>query len=87
MNQREAFRNSLEVARANGLDNTSSDQSELDYPHLQSMYNRIIAADAAGEPFSETKIGRWLGWAQAAIVSQGGGNLNDMKEINQRHKT
>jgi hypothetical protein len=68
MNQREAFRETLEIARANGLD------------------NRIIAADVGGIPFSETKIGRWLGWAQAAVVCNGGGDLNDMKEINMRHK-
>jgi hypothetical protein len=86
MNQREAFRETLEIARANGLDNCSSDYSELDYAHLQYMYAKIIEADAAGEPFSEPKIGRWLGWAQAAVVANGGGDLADMKEINMRHK-
>lgn len=86
MNQREAFRETLEIARANGLDNCNSDYPELDYTHLLDMYNRIIAADAAGEPFSETKIGRWLGWAQACVVMNGGGDLEDMKEINKRHK-
>lgn len=86
MNQREAFRESLEVARTNGLDRCTSDYSELDFDHLQDMYTRILAADASGEPMSETKIGRWLGWAQAAIVANGGGDLTVMKEINMRHK-
>lgn len=86
MNMREAFRETLEIARANGLDNCTSDYSELDYAHLLDMYNQILAADATGTPFSETKIGRWLGWAQAAVVCNGGGDLTTMKEINMRHK-
>lgn len=86
MNQREAFRETLEIARANGLDRCTSDHPELDYDHLLEMYNKILEADALGEPFSETKIGRWLGWAQAAVVCNGGGDLQGMKDINMRHK-
>ena len=85
MNQRKAFQETLELARACGFDNCSSDIPELDYPHLLDMYNRIIAADSIGEPFSETKIGRWLGWAQAAIVNGTELDLEDMKAINQRN--
>lgn len=84
MNQREAFRETLELARSHNMDNCSSGIFELDYPHLASMYQRILEADYTTEPFSETKIGRWLGWAQAAVVSNGCGSLEEMKQINKR---
>ena len=35
--------------------------------------------------FSDGKMGRWLGWAQAAVVALGCGTLNDMKNINRVH--
>lgn len=35
-----------------------------------------------GEKFSDAKMGRWLGWAQAAVVAMGAGTLEEMKEIN-----
>ena len=68
------------------MENTSSDIKELDYPHLLDMYARITEADDIGEPFSETKIGRWLGWMQAAVVIHGEASLEDMKQINMRNK-
>jgi hypothetical protein len=34
--------------------------------------------------FSDGKLGRWLGWAQAAVVAMGAGTLEDMKTINKR---
>ncbi len=34
--------------------------------------------------FSEGKLGRWLGWAQASVVAMGLASLEDMKEINKR---
>jgi hypothetical protein len=35
--------------------------------------------------FSDAKLGRWLGWAQCAVVASGVATLTDMKEINQAH--
>jgi hypothetical protein len=35
--------------------------------------------------FSEGKMGRWLGWAQAAVVAMGVATLEDMKDINRKH--
>lgn len=32
--------------------------------------------------FSDAKMGRWLGWAQAAVVAMGIASLDDMKSIN-----
>jgi hypothetical protein len=37
------------------------------------------------EEMSDTKLCRWLGWMQAAIVSWGIATLEDMKEINKRN--
>lgn len=35
-----------------------------------------------GGGFSEGKLGRWLGWAQAAVVAINLATLDDMKAIN-----
>lgn len=85
MNMVEAMRDTLKLARDYGMDNVSSDNSELDYAHLVDMLQRVEEAEDAGTPFSEGKKGRWLGWIQAAVVANGfGPSLNDMKEINKK---
>lgn len=58
-----------------------------DYWHLQDMMERAQAAmNTPGMEFSDAKLGRWLGWMQAAVVAAGIGlTLEDMKEINRRH--
>lgn len=54
---------------------------ELGLAHLRSMYERAASSD-----FSEAKLGRWLGWAQCAVVAAAIGlTLEDMKEINLSH--
>lgn len=87
MNQIAAFKETLELARKHNMDNSSSDVPELDYPHLQYMYDRALLASEGEQPFSEDKIGRWLGWAQAAVMAYGNGSipLNEIKELNKRH--
>lgn len=84
MNMHAAFSATLELARKLDMDMMSSDIPELDYPHLVSMYQRILEADNRGEPFSEGKLGRWLGWAQACVVVSGA-SLDEMKEINKKY--
>jgi len=37
-----------------------------------------------GEQFSESKMGRWLGWAQAAVTAMGFASLDEMKATNKR---
>lgn len=82
MNQLLAMEKTLELARQVGMDSASSDNSELDYEHLVDMY-----ATASAGNFSEAKLGRWLGWMQAAVVANGfGPNLEDMKRINRSCK-
>jgi len=36
--------------------------------------------------FSDAKLGRWLGWAQASVVAVGCGTLEEMKAINLAHR-
>lgn len=82
MNQVAAMQETLALARIARMDNLESDIPELDFPHLWDMYQRVLQADP---PMSDAKIGRWLGWIQAAVVAaQIGLSLNDMKDINKR---
>lgn len=54
---------------------------DLSIEHLRSMHERINA----NLDWSDTKLCRWLGWMQAAIVSWGVYTLEDMKAINMRN--
>lgn len=79
MNIRKAIDETMELAH-NGA-NVGSICPELGYDHLCSMHKRI----KADLTMSDTKLCRWLGWMQAAIVSWGQWTLEDMKAINQRN--
>lgn len=52
---------------------------ELSLQHAEDMLSRITPE------FSEAKLGRWLGWAQAAMVAQGLASLDEMKELNKKY--
>ena len=81
MNQLAAMKETLECAGAMGLLNTSSDNPELDWPHLCDMFERARIGN-----YSEAKLGRHLGWIQCAVVAAGIGlTLEDMKQINLKH--
>lgn len=54
---------------------------DLSYEHIRSMHERIHL----NPEWSDTKLCRWLGWMQAAIVSWGVYTLEDMKQINLRN--
>lgn len=41
--------------------------------------------DTPSEPFSEAKLGRWLGWLQAAATAAGALTLEECKAINRRY--
>jgi len=82
MNQREALAETIKLAMIAGMDQVSSDNPDLDFPHLWDMYQRVINEP---EAFSEAKLGRWLGWIQCAVVAADVGlTLEDMKDINTR---
>jgi hypothetical protein len=60
---------------------------DLQPDHLRDMLRIMESGDNPqhpGEAFSEGKMGRWLGWAQAAVVSMGCASLDDMKQINKK---
>lgn len=78
MNQLAAFRDTIELAERRGMDEHGE---SLGLRHLRSMYEQARASE-----FSDAKLGRWLGWAQCAVVAAAIGlELDDMKEINLRH--
>lgn len=81
MNQRAAFDETVALAAASGMQSRTVLDPSLSFDHLLDMQERI----ARGE-FSESKLGRWLGWAQAALVAANVGvGLEDVKQINLRH--
>lgn len=83
MNQLAAFRDTIELAEQRGMDEHGE---SLGLRHLRSMYEQAQAFQSEWETFSEAKLGRWLGWAQCAVVAASIGlTLDDMKAINQRH--
>lgn len=78
MNQLAALRDTIVLAEERGMPEYCGD---LGLSHLRSMYTRAEAGD-----FSEAKLGRWLGWAQCAVVAACiGVTLDDMKAINLLH--
>ncbi len=79
MNQVEALRETVRMAELHGMPTTAGSGLGLD--HLRAML-----ATAHGSEFSEAKLGRWLGWAQCAVVAADIGlTLEDMKALNVRH--
>lgn len=78
MDMKGAFRATVELAsKLWHLRRDSFLDSSLSLAHLEDML-----ATVEREEFSEGKLGRWLGWAQAAVVAAGVASLEDMKAIN-----
>lgn len=76
MNMRAAFDDLIALAEDRGM---PAGPDALGLNHLRDMRSRI-------EPgFSEAKLGRWLGWAQCAVVASGVATLDDMKRMNMAH--
>lgn len=84
MNIRKAIDDTILLAR-NGGDTSylyKGGVKELSFDHICDMYKRI----QEDQTMSDTKLCRWLGWMQAAIVSWGLYTLEDMKQINKRNQ-
>ena len=73
----DAFINTLRIGNTESM----PDEGELGYKHLFEMADRILDED-----FSDDKLGRWLGWAQAAVVAGTNYTLEDMKMLNKFYK-
>ena len=61
----------------------------LQRDHLNDMLKQMVENANPQDPdggFSEAKLGRWLGWMQAAGCAMGVLNLDDAKTINIRHR-
>jgi hypothetical protein len=84
MNQIAAFKDTLELADSRGMADCEFEEKSVGFDHLVDMLEIIeLAPDGT---FSESKIGRWLGWAQCAVVAGGYATLQEMKEINRKHR-
>lgn len=75
MNQLKAFDKTIEVWEEFYTEDQGLDPS-LTLAHAIDMQRRITP------DFSEAKLGRWLGWIQAAAVANGIGTLETYKTIN-----
>lgn len=66
------------------------DLGEEDEPsslkHLRSMYDRVADSISSETAFSTGKMNRWLGFMQGVLVSCGIATLNEVKDVNRRHK-
>lgn len=78
MNQVAAFDETLALAEERGMPELPG--SSVGLAHMREMRGRIQ------DSFSDAKLGRWLGWAQAMLVAADTGlTLEDVKQINLRH--
>lgn len=77
--QLKALRFTVELARERELEVAPGDS--LGLAHLEGML-ATVESDKRFEKDSG-KLGRWLGWAQAALVAGGRANLKELKELNQ----
>lgn len=62
MNQADAFRETVRIAEQRGMPEMPG--SDLGLHHLRS-----ILATVNRSKFPDGKLGRWLGWAQCALVA------------------
>lgn len=77
MNQKAAFIETVQVAIDRGMPENPGSPTGL--AHMRDMLTRIRA------DYSDAKVGRWLGWAQCALVAaEVGVTLDDVKAINMR---
>lgn len=62
----------------------NSSLPDLHLHHLEEMWQTVQKARTDGEPFSDGKLNRWLGWMQAVIVVCTNATLDEMKAINKK---
>lgn len=78
MNQLQALRETITLGDAKGMPDLPG--SALGLEHLRGMVSAIESGS-----FPSDKLGRWLGWAQCAVVAADVGvTLDDMKALNVR---
>lgn len=80
-----AFRDTLQQALVHGM-HTMELPADMDYAHLKDMLSVIESCEqSSSSKMSPSKLGRWLGWAQACVVAANIGlTMEDMKEINKK---
>lgn len=84
MDQVKAARETIELIRNRAQSIELPDSLSL--PHLLDMVQQMEADEnPQGGKFSVGKLGRWLGWIQAAATALGVLSLDEAKEINKRN--
>lgn len=79
MNQRGALKATIKLAEERGMPEEHQFPS-LSLSHIRSTESRL-------EPgYSDAKVGRWLGWAQCAVVASGLATIEEMKAINKEYE-
>lgn len=85
MDMRGAFAATIELANKEGMDEADFIDESLTFAHIVEMNTKIHEKTKYRTyMISDDKLGRWLGWAQAAVVASGCASLEEMKEINNR---
>lgn len=80
MNQLQALHDTVALAESRNMPEIPG--NPLGLGHLRQMLRDIGAAEES-MPFSAAKLGRWLGWAQCALVAANVGvSLDDLRELN-----
>jgi len=81
IDMRKAMKETLELIRSRQQSRPMIGNYGCDLQHFESMYDRI---ESASPPFTDAKLGRWLGWIQGASAASGFLSLEEAKDINQR---
>lgn len=80
MNQLQALHDTVALAESRNMPEMPG--NPLGLGHLRQMLRDIEAAEESA-PFSAAKLGRWLGWAQCALVAANVDvDLEDMRSLN-----
>lgn len=77
MRQLDAFRETVKLLEGVPDDSSPFLPESLRPGHIRDMLRR-----AETTKMSPAKLGRWLGWAQAAVVAMEWATLEEMKELN-----
>lgn len=80
----EAFEETLDIAAYRGMDKISATHHKngTDFAHLEQRLNKIKKYPHA---FSQEKVGRWLGWAQAAVAAHGFMTQEEIHLLNRKY--
>src|SRR5262245_45457327 len=89
MNALAAFEETLiQIGRSKDADHKLADVRPCSKAHFSDMHSEMIIGQMHSElpRMSEGKMNRWLGWLQGVACARGILTLDEVKEINHRHR-